>query len=173
MEEAEERRFIRDAWQSIEATAGTRPVGWLSRFLHTDNTQRLLIEQGFRYHMDDYSGDMPFWKLVDCADQGRKPLLIVPYALDTNDMKMWTAPSLSPRDWAAYAIDTYDWLVREAHRAGPRMMSLGLHLRIIGRPGRIGALERFLDHVRGRGDVWVATRQAIASAYGAAVPAPA
>ena len=172
MEEDEERRFIRDAWQSIERTAGTRPVGWLSRFLHTDNTRRLLVEEGFTYHMDDYSGDLPFWKRVDCGEKGHRPLLIVPYALDTNDMKMWTAPSLSPRDWAAYAIDTYDWLAREACEAGPRMMSLGLHLRIIGRPGRIGALERFLDHVGGNADVWAATRQRIAAAYAAAVPAP-
>lgn len=172
MEEDEERQFIRDAWQTIERISGTRPVGWLSRFLHTDNTQRLLLEQGFTYHMDDYSGDLPFWKRVDCGEEGRRPLLIVPYALDTNDMKMWTAPSLSPGDWAAYAMDTYDWLAREAREAGPRMMSLGLHLRIIGRPGRIGALERFLDHVRGHGDVWVATRQQIAAAYAAIVPGP-
>ena len=173
MEEDEERRFIRDARQSIEKTVGIRPEGWLSRFLHTENTQRLLVEQGFTYHMDDYSGDMPFWKRVDCGDKGHRPLLIVPYALDTNDMKMWTAPSLSPRDWATYAMDSFDWLAREAGEAGPRMMSLGLHLRIVGRPGRIGALERFLDHVASRGNVWVATRLAIANAYSVAVPAPA
>ena len=173
MDEAEERKFIGDAWQSIETTVGTRPVGWLSRFLHTDNTQRLLVEQGFTYHMDDYSADMPFWKAVDCGAAGQRPLLILPYALDTNDMKMWTAPSLSPRDWAEYAIDTFDWLAREARETGPRMMSLGLHLRIIGRPGRIGALERVLDHIQGRTDLWVATRQAIAAAYSAQVPAPA
>ena len=173
MEEDEERQFIRDAWQTIERISGTRPVGWLSRFLHTDNTRRLLLEQGFTYHMDDYSGDMPFWKRVDCGEKGHRPLLIVPYALDTNDMKMWTAPSLSPRDWATYAMDSFDWLAREAGEAGPRMMSLGLHLRIVGRPGRIGALERFLDHVASRGNVWVATRVAIATAYSVAVPAPA
>ena len=173
MEEDEERRFIRDAWRSIERTAGQRPAGWLSRFLHTENTQRLLLEQGFTYHMDDYSGDMPFWTSVDCSGGQRKPLLIVPYALDTNDMKMWTASALSPRDWAAYAIDTFDWLAREAAEDGPRMMSLGLHLRIIGRPGRIGALERLLDHVSSRGGVWVATRLAIANAFADAVPAPA
>ncbi len=173
MEEAEERAFIRDAWQSIEKTTGTRPVGWLSRFLHTENTQRLLIEQGFTYHMDDYSSDLPFWTLVDCGADGQRPLLIVPYALDTNDMKLWTAPSLTPGNWATYAIDTYDWLIREAQQLGPRMMSLGLHLRIIGRPGRIGALERFLDHVHDRSDVWVATRRAIASAFADAVPRPA
>ena len=169
MDEAEERAFIHDAWRSIEATAGTRPVGWLSRFLHTDNTQRLLLEEGFTYHMDDYSDDLPFWQWVDCGPGGKQPLLILPYALDSNDMKMWTAPSLTPRQWAEYAIDGFDWLVKEA-ALGPRMMSLGLHLRIIGRPGRIGALQRVLDHVAGRKDVWAATRKMIATAYADAVP---
>lgn len=88
-------------------------------------------------------------------------------------MKMWTAPSLSPRDWAAYAINTYDGLARESLEAGPRMMSSGLHLRITGRPGRIGALEKVLEHVQGRGDAWVATRPAIAGAHAAALPATA
>ncbi len=173
MEEDEERAFIQDACRSIEASVGVRPVGWLSRFLHTENTRRLLAEQGFSYHMDDYSGDLPFWDLVLCGAGEFKPMLIIPYALDTNDMKMWNAPSLTPRDWATYAIDTFDWLAREARQFGPRMMSLGLHLRIIGRPGRIGALERFLDHVCERQDVWVATRRDIADAYAAAVPVPA
>ena len=172
MDEAEERTFIRAAWRSIEATAGTRPRGWLSRFLHTENTQRLLLEEGFAYHMDDYSGDLPFWKWVDCGAAGGKPLLMVPYALDTNDMKMWSAPSLTPRQWAEYAIDSFDWLVKEAAALGPRMMSLGLHLRIIGRPGRIGALQRVLDHAGGRKDVWAATRSMIAAAYADAAPPP-
>ena len=170
MDEAEERAFIQDAWRSIEATTGTRPVGWLSRFLHTENTQRLLLEEGFTYHMDDYSDDLPFWKRVDCGRQGSQPLLILPYALDSNDMKMWTAPSLTPRQWAEYAIDSFNWLAKEAGALGPRMMSLGLHLRIIGRPGRIGALQRVLDHVGGRKDVWATTRRMIATAYADAVP---
>ena len=170
MDEAEEHSFIRDAWRSIKATTGTRPLGWLSRFLHTENTQRLLLEEGFTYHMDDYSDDLPFWKWVDCGPRGKQPLLILPYALDTNDMKMWNAPSLTPRQWAEYAIDSFDWLVKEAAALGPRMMSLGLHLRIIGRPGRIGALQRVLDHVGGRKDVWVATRRMIATAYADAAP---
>ena len=170
MDEAEEHSFIRDAWRSIKATTGARPLGWLSRFLHTENTQRLLLEEGFTYHMDDYSDDLPFWKWVDCGPRGKQPLLILPYALDTNDMKMWNAPSLTPRQWAEYAIDSFDWLVKEAAALGPRMMSLGLHLRIIGRPGRIGALQRVLDHVGGRKDVWVATRRMIATAYADAAP---
>lgn len=103
MDEDAERDFIRKAVASIETTTGTRPHGWLSRYLLTPNTRRLLIEEGFSYHMDDYSDDLPFWDHVD----GR-PILIVPYALDSNDMKMWTAPSLTPADWCQYAIDTFD-----------------------------------------------------------------
>ncbi len=173
MTEAEERAFIRSAKSSIEASVGVTPVGWLSRLLHTDHTRRLLAEEGFGYHMDDYSGDLPFWDTVDCADGLTRPILVMPYALDSNDMKLWTSPSLSPADWARYAIDSFDWLLEEAAAQGPRMMSLGLHLRIIGRPGRIGALKRVLDHVGGRDDVWVATRRDIAAAYAEAVPPPA
>ena len=172
MDEAAERAFICRARDSIEATAGIRPVGWLSRFLHTDSTRRILAEEGFVYHMDDYSADMPFWDQVE-TDTGERAILVVPYAVDSNDIKMWTAPSLTPSDWAQYAIDTFDWLAEEADAEGARMMSLGLHLRIIGRPGRAGALRRILDHVAQRDDVWVATRRAIATAYADAVPAPA
>lgn len=156
MDEATERDFIRKAVASIERTTGERPHGWLSRYLLTDNTRRLLVEEGFTYHMDDYSDDVPFW---DTAAGG--PILILPYAIDSNDMKMWTAPGFMPADWLQYAVDSFDWLRREAAGA-PRMMSLGVHLRIIGRPGRIGYFERFLDHVLRHDDVWVATRIEIA-----------
>ena len=161
-DEDEERAFIRRAAQSIERTIGERPRGWLSRYLLTDNTRRLLAEEGFVYHMDDYSDDVPFW-------DEHHPILVVPYALDSNDMKMWTEPAFTPRDWLEYAIDTFEWLWREG-RDAPRMMSLGLHLRIIGRPGRIGSLERFLEHARGREGVWFATRAGIAAAWARAHP---
>ena len=167
MDEAAERTFIRKAVASIEQTTGTRPHGWLSRYLLTDNTRRLLVEEGFTYHMDDYSDDQPFWDSV-----GGKPILVLPYAIDSNDMKMWTAPSFMPSDWLQYATDTFDWLYREG-KDGPRMMSLGVHLRIIGRPGRIGYFERFLDHVRGHADVWVATRIDIARHWARCCPFPA
>lgn len=164
MDEDAERAFIARAVQSIEATTGTRPYGWLSRYLHTPNTRRLLIEAGFRYHMDDYSGDVPFW---DRTTVPGRPIAIVPYQLDTNDMKMWTDPAYSPDAWLAYAIRSFDQL----HREGGRMMSLGLHLRIIGRPGRFWALEAFLDHVARASDVWVATRLEIADHLAAVDPA--
>jgi peptidoglycan/xylan/chitin deacetylase (PgdA/CDA1 family) len=166
MEETVERAFIRNAVASIARTTGTRPYGWLSRYLLTANTRRLLAEEGFLYHMDDYSDDRPFWEIV-----AGKPLVILPYALDTNDMKFWTDPALSTAQWLQYAIDTFEWLYKEGAHA-PRMMSIGLHLRIIGRPGRIGALERFLQHVAGRPRVWVATRRAIAEHFAAQVAPP-
>ncbi|MEY2625839.1 MAG: allantoinase [Gammaproteobacteria bacterium] len=161
MSEEQEREFIRKATTSIERTTGVRPVGWLSRYLHTSETRRLLSEDGYLYHMDDYSRDEPF------LDRSlAKPMVVLPYALDSNDMKMWNAPSLTPRAWCEYAIDTFDWLLKESE-SRPRMMSLGVHLRIIGRPGRIGALEAFLRHVRDRGDqkVWIARRCDIAKHF--------
>lgn len=159
MDEAAERDFIAKATDSIAATCGVRPYGWLSRYFHTDNTRRLLIEAGYRYHMDDYSGDVPF---VDAATLPGRPIVIVPYSLDTNDMKMWTDPAYTPRNWLDYARDSFDQIYAEGLAGSPRMMSLGLHLRIIGRLGRIGALEKFLAHVAGHDRVWVATRGEIA-----------
>lgn len=171
MDEERERDFIRKAVRSLEATTGARPLGWLSRYLHTERTRKLLAEEGFLYHMDDYSDDVPRWEVVE-TDQGLRPIVVVPYALDTNDMKFWLAPAYRPQDWLDYAVETFERLLAEgAHE--PRMMSLGLHLRIIGRPGRIGALERFLAHVRSREGVWVAPRLDIARAFAATVPAPA
>jgi peptidoglycan/xylan/chitin deacetylase (PgdA/CDA1 family) len=159
MDEAAERDFIAKATASIEASCGVRPHGWLSRYFHTDNTRRLLIEAGYDYHMDDYSGDVPF---MDADTVPGRPMVIMPYQLDTNDMKMWTDPAYTPRAWLDYARDSFDWIYAEGLAGHPRMMSLGLHLRIIGRPGRIGALAAFLDHVARHDRVWVTTRGAIA-----------
>jgi len=164
--EDDEREFIRKAIVSIEKSVGQRPVGWLSRYLHTGNTRRLLAEEGFLYHMDDYSGDAPFWDA-----NGGKPIVVVPYALDTNDMKMWNAPALSPADWATYAIESFDWMMREP-RSEPALLSIGVHLRIIGRPGRIGAFERVLEHIARDKRAWVTTRRAIAEHFVRAFPRP-
>jgi allantoinase len=171
LDEAAERDFIRKAAQSLERSTGTRPVGWLSRYLHTVHTRRLLQEEGFSYHMDDYSADSPFWGAVEGSS---KPMVIVPYALDSNDMKMWVAPSYTPELWLKYACDTFDELWAEGANEAlpPRLMSLGLHLRIIGRPGRIGALRTFLRHVQNKPGVWVTTRRAIAEHFAHHVPAP-
>jgi peptidoglycan/xylan/chitin deacetylase (PgdA/CDA1 family) len=128
--------------------------------LLTDNTRRLLAEEGFLYHMDDYGDDEPSW---DCS-HGR-PIVVMPYQVDNNDMKMWAEPSYTPDQWLKYALDNLQWSLKEGEHE-VNMMSLGLHLRIIGRPGRIWALEKFLNHVQdlnGQGaGIWVATRAQIA-----------
>jgi peptidoglycan/xylan/chitin deacetylase (PgdA/CDA1 family) len=168
---ARERDFVRKAVASIAATTGTRPLGWLSRYLHTPQLRATLAEEGFLYHMDDYADDQPRWDVVDTA-AGPRAIVIVPYALDTNDMKFWLAPGYTPQQWLDYAIETFEVLLEEGADA-PRMMSLGLHLRIIGRPGRIRAFERFLQHARSRPGVWFARRIDIARAFVAHNPPPA
>ncbi len=165
--EDQEREFIQKAVTSIEKTCGVRPYGWLSRYMLTDNTRRLLIEEGFSYHMDDYSGDVPFW---DRETVPAKPIVILPYQLDNNDMKMWTDPAMTPEQWLAYAKRNFDQIYREGVEGNPKMMSLGLHLRIIGRPGRIWALEEFFRYVRAHDGVWMTTRKAIADHF-AGLPA--
>lgn len=159
MSEEKEREFIAKAADSIERTTGTRPAGWLSRYLHTENTRRLLQDAGFLYHMDDFSRDIPFWDT-----SLPKPMIVLPYALDSNDMKFWNAPGMTPAGWLQYAKDSFDWLYAEG-ALQPRMMSLGVHLRIIGRPGRIGAYDSFLRYAASTRNVWIATRREIAEHF--------
>ena len=166
MDEETEREFIRAAATSIASSTGTKPAGWLSRYLHTDATRRLLKEEGFLYHMDDFSDDVPFWETTPAG-----PIVIVPYALDSNDMKMWNAPALTPDDWLKYALDTFDCLWNEAQRE-PLMMSLGVHLRIMGRPGRVWALREFIERVKPMDGVWFATREEIARQFASCCPPP-
>src|SRR3990172_10474379 len=161
--EDREREFVRAATESIRASTGERPYGWLSRYLFTENTRRLLIEEGYLYHMDDLADDVPRWEFVG-AGGDRRGIVIVPYALDTNDMKFWLAPAYSPAQWLDYAIASFDQLYEEG-ASQPKLMSLGVHLRIIGRPGRIGALARFMQHVAAHKDVWVASRLSIAKRF--------
>jgi len=98
-----------------------------------------------------------------------QPLIILPYAIDSNDMKFWLDPSFTAQMWLDYAKRTFDELLAEAAEEGARMMSLGLHLRIIGRPGRIWALREFLDYVKDRDDVWIARREDIADHFASQV----
>lgn len=167
MDEQAEREFIRAARDSIAESVGSPPVGHLSRYLLTERTRELLVQEGFRYHMDDYSGDEPFWDITPSG-----PIVVMPYAIDTNDMKMWQGPGYTARDWYDYLVDTFDQMYRE-RREGFRYMSLGVHLRIVGRPGRVGALRRFLAYVQSHDDVWFAHRAQIASDFSSAHPAPA
>ena len=115
--------------------------------------------------MDELAEDVPRWEDVEMADGSTQRLVCVPYAIDSNDMKFWTSPSLTPQAWLDYARRTFDGLLEESREIGPRMMSLGLHIRIIGRPGRIWALDEFLSHVTAAEGVWITTRKSIADRF--------
>ena len=164
MDKEAEANFVRKGTDSIVATCGRRPVGYLSRYLHTDDLRETLAQQDYLYHMDDYYDDFPRWHYFD---NDTPPIIVLPYAVDTNDMKFWLSPSFTPDMWLDYAKRSFDELLEESLREGARMMSLGLHLRIIGRPGRIGALRDFLNYVKDRKDVWIARREDIASHFAA------
>jgi len=155
--EAQEREDMRRAIQAIEQLTGQRPLGWYTGRLSA-NTRRLVVEEGgFLYDADAYNDDLPYWVV-----EGGKPHLVVPYTLDVNDMKFGTAQGFSQgEDFFCYARDAFDALYAEGHQA-PKMMSVGLHARLIGRPGRIGALRRLFQHVRAHRDVWVCRRIEIA-----------
>lgn len=158
MAEAEERDCIARTVQAIAAATGQRPRGWHTRSASSPNTRRLLVEEGgFLYDSDAYNDDLPYF--VQAAG---KRHLVLPYAFDTNDMQFQNTQRFArAEDFAGYVTDAYDWLAREGQSA-PRMLSIGLHLRMIGRPGRIGALERILRHISESGSAWIATRAQIA-----------
>jgi peptidoglycan/xylan/chitin deacetylase (PgdA/CDA1 family) len=158
MTEGEERAVIARAVGAITAAAGRRPVGWHTRSTPSPSTRRLLVEQGFLYDSDAYSDDLPFF-----VDVGGRAHLVIPYSFDTNDMHFHQGRQrfVTASDFTEYVNDAFDTLWREGASA-PKMLSIGLHLRMIGRPGRIGGLERVLQHMRDRGAVWFARRDAIA-----------
>jgi allantoinase len=170
MDEATERTVIARTVAAIEVAAGAPPVGWHTRSATSPNTRRLLIEHGgFLYDSNAYNDDLPY--LVE----GRtgQAHVVLPYAFDTNDMRFANGGGfVLEEDFARYCIAAFDHLYAEGAQA-PRMMSVGLHLRIIGRPGRIGGLERFLAHAASRPGVWFARRDAIARAWRAGLGLPA
>jgi peptidoglycan/xylan/chitin deacetylase (PgdA/CDA1 family) len=158
MDEAAERQVVARAVAAIRRASGVRPVGWHTRSASTANTRRLLIEEGgFLYDSDAYDDDLPY--VVEVAG---RPHVVLPYAFDTNDMRFQGGGAfVHADDFARYCIDAYDTLWREGETR-PAMMSVGLHLRLIGRPGRIAGLERFLEHVQAKGGAWFAQRRQIA-----------
>lgn len=153
-----ERAVIARTVAAIQDATGTRPVGWHTRSAPSVNTRRLLIEEGgFLYDSDAYDDDLP--RIVQVAGA---PHVIMPYAFDTNDMRFSPGGGfVQPEDFSRYCIAGFDWLMREG-RTAPKMMSIGLHLRIIGRPARMRGLEMFLEHVARAEGVWVARRADIA-----------
>jgi putative urate catabolism protein len=169
MDEDEERAQMRRAVASLEQTVGTRPLGWYCRYAPSANTRRLVVEEGgFLYDSDAYNDDLPYWTRV-----GDRAHLVIPYTLDNNDMKFSVAPGFtSGEGFFHYLKDAFDVLYREGKTA-PKMMSVGLHTRLAGRPGRAAALERFLDYLLGHEDVWICRRVDIARHWIATHPAGA
>jgi len=152
-----ERAHMQQAIEIHKAICGERPLGWYTGRTSA-NTRRLVAEDGgFLYDADDYSDDLPFWSRVM-----EKPHLVVPYTLDTNDMRFATAQGFhTGEQFAQYLIDAFDVLYAEGAKA-PKMMSIGLHCRLVGRPARFAGLVRFLDHIMGHDKVWIARRIDIA-----------
>jgi putative urate catabolism protein len=157
VDEATERDHVKRAIKAIEQAVGERPLGWYTGRT-SPNTRRLVVEEGgFLYDADDYSDELPFWDL-----QHERPHLVIPYTLDANDMRFATSQGFnSGEQFYHYLKDSFDVLYAEGE-SSPRMMSLGLHCRIAGRPGRFAALERFVRYARSFEDVWCCRRIDIA-----------
>jgi peptidoglycan/xylan/chitin deacetylase (PgdA/CDA1 family) len=155
--EAEERRHIALAVDSLTRTMGAPPAGWYCRYGPSVNTRRLVAEHGgFLYDSDTYNDELPYY--VTVADQ---PRLVVPYSLSTNDVKFGRGNIGTADDFVAFLRDAFDQLREEGERA-PKMMSVGMHARLLGHPARARGLAKFLDYARGHGDVWICRREAIA-----------
>jgi putative urate catabolism protein len=163
-----EREHLGKAVQVLTRITGKRPLGWYTGRTSA-NTRRLVVEEGgFLYDADDYNDDLPYWVVVE-----GKPHLVVPYTLDANDMRFATPQGFNAGDqFFNYLRDGFDTLYAEGETT-PRMMSIGLHCRLAGRPGRIKALERFMDHALSHDDVWFCRRIDIARHWRARFPAPA
>ena len=172
-----ERAHIAEAVAILREVTGSAPLGWYTG-RDSPNTRRLVAEHGgFVYDADSYADDLPYWREVEIERDGRVrrvPHLIVPYTLDSNDMRFATAQGFnSGTQFFDYLKDAFDVLYREGDPDGldaPKMLSIGLHARLIGRPGRIAALERFLDYVLDHERVWICRRIDIARHWIAAHP---
>ena len=157
MDETTERAMIEDAIKRHQAITGSKPVGWYTGRT-SPNTLRLIAERDdILYCADSYADDLPYY------DQNyQKPLLIVPYTLDTNDMRFATPQGFnSGEQFYQYLKDAFDVLYEEGE-SQPKMLSIGLHCRLVGRPARLKALQRFIEYIQSHEQVWVCTREAIA-----------
>lgn len=161
----QERRHIALAIESLERTLGKRPLGWCCRTGPSVNTRALLIEAGgFLYDSDGYNDDLPYWTCV-----GEQSHLVVPYTHVHNDSKYAPGPFASSADYEIWHKDAFDWLYREGEKR-PKMMSIGLHARMIGHPARMAGLARFLDHIGRHDHVWTCDRIEIARHWSAHHP---
>jgi peptidoglycan/xylan/chitin deacetylase (PgdA/CDA1 family) len=152
----EEREHIRMAVESITETTGARPDGWYCRYGPSVNTRELLLEEGgFTYDSDSYNDDLPYWTEVS----GKKHL-VIPYSLAANDGKFQNSYG-SPKDFEDYLKGNFDRLYKEGETT-PKMMSVGLHMRLAGRPGRAQAVYNFIEYAKSFPGVWFAKRGEIA-----------
>jgi allantoinase len=162
-----EAEHIARAHDSLSRVLGRPPRGWYSRYSASVATRGLVVDHGgYGYDSDAYNDDLPYW-----TDIAGRPHLVVPYSMVTNDAKFLSGDVFAGDAYAQFLIDTFDVFADEA-REMPRMMSVGLHARVIGHPGRIAGLIRFMDHIAGRSDVWICGRDQIADHWRASVPAP-
>jgi len=157
-----EQEHLRKCVEAIKSITGSAPIGWYTG-RDSPNTRRLVVEHGgFLYDSDYYGDDLPFWCEVGLSDGSIKPHLIVPYTLDCNDMRFATAQGFNTGDhFYSYLKDAFDVLYAEGESV-PKMMSIGLHCRLAGRPGRFAGLQRFLDYVQRHDRAWVCRRADIA-----------
>lgn len=178
IDELTERAHMAEAVQIMRGLTGSAPLGWYTG-RDSPNTRKLVVEHGgFAYDADNYGDDLPFWDKVAVSDAGGqpavKPQLVVPYTLDTNDMRFAAMQGFnSGSQFYDYLKDAFDVLYAEGDPDGlnqPKMLSVGLHCRIVGRPGRAAALARFLDYVQQHDKVWVARRIDIADHWRAKHP---
>ncbi len=157
MPEAEERAHMRDAVRIHTQVTGERPLGWYTGRSSVNTLKLVLEDGGFLYSSDTYADDLPYW-----VNGPKGPHLLVPYSLDANDMRFVNPQGFGGGEqFFEYLRDAFDVLHAEGD-AAPKMMSVGLHCRLVGRPGRAAALIRFLDHIARHDRVWVATRLAVA-----------
>jgi allantoinase len=156
-QEIERAHMLRNI-ETVTRLIGRKPVGWYTG-RPSPNTRRLLVEiGGFLYDSDAYNDDLPYWTQV-CG----KRHLVIPYSFDTNDSRLQRGGDFATGEqFFTYCRDAFDWLYRMGVEGRPRMMSIGLHARIIGRPARIGALARLLEHIQRHERVWLCNRSAIA-----------
>lgn len=159
MDEATEREHVRIATGIVRTLTGGRwPLGWYTG-RDSPNTRRLVVEHGgYEYDSDYYGDDLPFWTAIEAPGRGTVQHLVVPYTLDANDMRFATPQGFNTSEhFFSYLRDSFDVLYAEG-RDTPKMMSIGMHCRLLGRPGRFLALQRFLDHVQRHDRVWICRR---------------
>ncbi len=173
IDEATERAHLAEAVAILAGLTGSAPLGWYTG-RDSPNTRRLVVEHGgFVYDSDSYADDLPYWTLV-ASGGAHRPHLVVPYALDSNDMRFAAMQGFnSGTQFFDYLKDSFDTLYREGDPQGlnaPKMLSVGLHARLCGRPGRIASLERFLDYIGALDQVWICRRIDIAKHWMATHP---